>query len=274
MMIGEVVVAAGGGWLWGAVAMTVVRFLFPVRGWTALNYRGERIPLGYGLLFVPLFLSAGVWLAVAQQTVGLATGVLASAGMGLAGWFDDRFGANGPKGLRGHIFAVRSGVVTTGMIKVLAACCLAILAASIRRVSWSEMAVDVLLIMLATNLINLLDLRPGRALKGSGLLFMIVTVGTLPLEGVLVWACVMGCIVAVARDDLHGRAMLGDTGANALGFLGGVFCMYSLGLFIKVGLLVLFGALHLYAEQFSITAYIERNRLLRRLDEWGRARNR
>lgn len=270
MMIGKVVVATGCGWLWGIAAMIGVRFLFRVCGWTALNYRGNKIPLGYGLLFVPLFLIMGVWLAVAQQTVGLAVGVLAGAGMGLAGWVDDRFGANGPKGLRDHVCAVRNGVVTTGMVKALAACCLALLAARVRSVSWPEMAVDVLLIMLATNLINLFDLRPGRALKGSGLLFMIVTVGTLPLEGLLVWACVMGCMAAVARDDLRGWAMLGDTGANALGFLGGIFCMYSLGLFVKVGLLVLFGSLHLYAERFSITAYIERNRLLRRLDEWGR----
>lgn len=267
----EIVVAAGWGWLWGVVAMIAVRFLFRIRGWTALNYRRESIPLGYGLLFVPLFLMEAVWIAVAQQTVELAVGMLASAGMGLAGWFDDRFGTDGPKGLRGHVLALQHGVVTTGMIKVLAAFCLALLAASVRPVSLLEMAADVLLIMLSTNLINLLDLRPGRALKGSGLLLIIAaTAGTLPLDGVLVWACVLGCMVAAARDDLRGRVMLGDTGANALGFLGGVLCIHSLGVSVKIGLLVLFGALHLYAERSSITAYIEKSRLLRRLDEWGR----
>ena len=272
MILWITAVAATGGWVWGVAAMKVVRIAFDTYGWTALNYRGERIPLGYGLLLLPVFVVGAVWLADGPETGGLAVGLLASAGMGLAGWLDDRRGTGEARGLRGHAAALlRDGVVTTGVIKAFASFSLALLTVGFRSVSLLEMAADMLLIMLSTNVINLLDLRPGRALKGGLLLCMIpVASGTLSSSGLAVLSGMLGSLIAVAPDDLRGRAMLGDTGANALGFFGGMLCVYSLGGSMKIGLLLLFIALHLYAERGSITVYIEKNRLLRRLDEWGR----
>ncbi len=70
--------------------------------------------------------------------------------------------------------------------------------------------------------------------------------------------------------DLRERAMLGDTGANLLGALAGLWLVLTLsgtGQLIALGLL---GAITIYGELRSISALIERTPGLRELDSWGR----
>jgi hypothetical protein len=65
--------------------------------------------------------------------------------------------------------------------------------------------------------------------------------------------------------------MLGDVGSNVLGGLAGFWLILTLG---TEGELVALGALMLitlYGEFRSISALVERNGLLRRLDSLGRA---
>ena len=71
-----------------------------------------------------------------------------------------------PRGWRGHARALREGRLSTGAIKAIGALALAAYVVSGRGLeSWRYLA-DVALLILATNLFNLLDLRPGRAEKG------------------------------------------------------------------------------------------------------------
>ena len=63
----------------------------------------------------------------------------------------------------------------------------------------------------SANLVNLLDLRPGRALKAAGLAAVVLRQpGPAAAAGVLL------------PGDLHERTMLGDGGANAVGAVLGV----------------------------------------------------
>ena len=95
-------------------------------------------------------------------------------GIAFLGFLDDSLGrgeAPGtPRGWRGHARALREGRLSTGAIKAIGALALAAYVVSGRGLeSWRYLA-DVALLVLATNLFNLLDLRPGRAEKGLALL--------------------------------------------------------------------------------------------------------
>ena len=75
----------------------------------------------------------------------------------------------------------------------------------------------------SANLANLFDLRPGRASK----VFLVASGGPLASNGRGgsfgdVVAGPTGATVALLGEDLGERAMLGDTGANALGAAWGV----------------------------------------------------
>ncbi|MEZ5372286.1 MAG: hypothetical protein R2704_06045 [Microthrixaceae bacterium] len=74
---------------------------------------------------------------------------------------------------------------------------------------------DGALIAGSANLMNLFDLRPGRALKVSALTAGAMSLTTRRYDTEP--AVVVGASLGLMRDDLAERAMLGDTGANALG---------------------------------------------------------
>ncbi|GAA0288573.1 hypothetical protein GCM10009528_01490 [Kineococcus aurantiacus] len=86
-----------------------------------------------------------------------------------------------------------------------------------------------------------------------------------PLAGAVVRAC-----AAVLPDDLAGRSMLGDTGANALGAVLGVAALARWHRRGRVGALAAVVALTLASEKVSFSRVIEAQPLLRELDRLGR----
>ena len=93
-------------------------------------------------------------------------------GVAFLGFLDDSLGqgtqADAPRGWRGHARALREGRLSTGAIKAIGALALAAYVVSGRGLESFEYLADVALLILATNLFNLLDLRPGRAEKAPG----------------------------------------------------------------------------------------------------------
>ncbi|MBK7019623.1 MAG: hypothetical protein IPH38_08525 [Candidatus Microthrix sp.] len=77
------------------------------------------------------------------------------------------------------------------------------------------MSLDGAFIAGSANLMNLFDLRPGRALKVAMLAAGVSSLTTRQVA--LEAAAVSGTAASLLPDDLAERAMLGDTGANALG---------------------------------------------------------
>src|SRR5439155_1360699 len=65
------------------------------------------------------------------------------------------------------------------------------------------------------------------------------------------------------------RAMLGDTGANALGALLGVVACVVLPLLGQTLVAVTLAGTNLYAERHSLSAFIRAHPTLNRLDRWG-----
>jgi UDP-N-acetylmuramyl pentapeptide phosphotransferase/UDP-N-acetylglucosamine-1-phosphate transferase len=64
--------------------------------------------------------------------------------------------------------------------------------------------------------------------------------------------------------------MLGDTGANLLGALAGMWLVLTLSGTGQLIALVLLAAVTLYGEIRSLSALIDRTPGLRELDSWGR----
>jgi UDP-N-acetylmuramyl pentapeptide phosphotransferase/UDP-N-acetylglucosamine-1-phosphate transferase len=116
----------------------------------------------------------------------------------------------------------------------------------------------------SANLVNLLDLRPGRAVKAT--LLAAPFVG----GGVPVAAAPAGAALGVLPEDLAERTMLGDTGANAAGALLGVAALVSARRRGRWALLAALVALTVASEKVSFTRVIDATPVLRELDAWGR----
>lgn len=259
------VAAVGAGALLGAATVAVAsrsaqRLPGSVRApWERTNHAGRPVTLLEG----PVVVLGAVTASLASPPAGAA-----ALAAGLLGALDDLAGDARARGLRGHLGSLRRGHVTTGAVKVLGLGVTGLVAAHRLqlRPSWPRTLVGAGLVAGTANLINLFDLRPGRALKVTLLLAApMCPAGGLP-AGVLV-----GTVLAAAGPDLQGRAMLGDTGANALGALAGAVLVRSARSRVQVSALVGLVALTLASERISFTRVIEASPTLRRLDEWGRA---
>lgn len=251
----------------GAAGTRLARGLPP--GWRSpfdrTNYAGDEVTL----------LEGPVWaLASLTGSVGdvVATGViLAPASVGLV---DDLVGDSGTKGLGGHLGALRRGRVTTGSAKIAVVVGTALVASAVDRRRRGEggvlgLVVDAGVVAGAANLVNLLDLRPGRALKVSGLLMLPLVLVAEPDDRPAV-AAALGATLGALPDDLAGRSMLGDSGSNAAGAALGLAATRTLPPAGRVAALATLVALTLASERVSFSSVIESTGPLRALDEWGR----
>lgn len=231
--------------------------------WERTNHAGDPVTLTEGVA-----LTAGTALPL---LVVDPPATLAVLGAGAAGALDDLDGSADAKGLRGHLTALRHGRVTTGTVKIAA-----LGASGLLATAWSDrragrpVGLHTLtggaLVAGAANLANLFDLRPGRALK-VGLL----TGVPLAVAGRPPAASVVGAALAALPEDLAGRAMLGDTGANPLGSAVGLAAAQALGPRGRALALGGVSALILASERVSFSAVIDGNAFLRRIDRWGRS---
>ncbi|MGV9810178.1 hypothetical protein [Micromonospora chersina] len=249
------------------------------------NFRGRTVTLAAGPALAVGAATAGA-LGAGSAPAGAAA-LLAGVGAGSVGLYDDIVGARpdqkAAKGFAGHLAALREGRVTAGLVKIAgvgaAGLGAAALLAADRRVAAHPRrqragafgrGLDVLLgagvVAGTANLVNLLDLRPGRALKSGMLLGAPLASG--PYGGIAAGA--VGAAAGLVREDLDERVMLGDSGANALGALLGVSLAARTGPLGRAGVLAVLAALTAASEKVSFTQVIQRTPGLRHLDELGR----
>lgn len=235
------------------------------RGMKAKNYRGQSIPTGMGvvlLLAVLTALETGVilgWLEQGQFALYAFWLTLVC----LAGLVDDAAGNHENRGFRGHFSALLRGELTTGMAKVII---VTVGAAALAAVPLSGNALLKLgVLLLAVNLFNQLDLRPGRALKA----FLLIS-GVFALAGSLPSAAGCGGALGLLAGDLKARHMLGDAGANLLGALVGLTIITGFSGTGLILLLILLALGNAAGEIMSFSRLIEGSRALNWLDKLGR----
>lgn len=244
--------------------------------WTRRNHAGEPVSLLEGPA-VTVGVLAGALSAApsARDALATATAVLGAGGFGLLDDLGEDV-AERAKGLRGHLGALAHGRLTTGGLKVLGIGASGLLAAALlprrgaRRGRVLDVLVDGALIAGTANLVNLLDLRPGRALKASAAVAtpLVVAGGS----GSVAASAVLGAAVAASEQDLAETDMLGDCGANALGAALGTAVASSAPRGLRIAWLVLVTGLTVASERISFTAVIERTPALAAVDAWGRSR--
>lgn len=232
--------------------------------WLRTNHRGQSVSLTSG---------PALAVATAALAVGQPAGLLAGLGAGGVGAYDDAteplpvsgVGATGAaKGLRGHFGALGRGEVTSGAVKVVALAGLGIATAACSpgRTRLFDRLLGGAVVAGSANLLNLFDLRPGRALKVG------LVGATLLREPGIAGAC-----VGLLPGDLGERTMLGDAGANALGAtLGASFLRGQPSRGATVSALAGLVGLTALSEVCSFSALIERTPGLHWVDQLGRMR--
>jgi hypothetical protein len=276
-------------WLGFPVAIAIALLVVPAgvrglldAGLVRTNYRGAGLafPLGAVLATAALVALAPLAFLNDRSDLELLSPELRQwmpylLGVVFLGFLDDALGggedAGAPRGWRGHARALRAGSLSTGAVKALGALALAAYVVSGRGLeSWRYLA-DVVLLILATNLFNLLDLRPGRAEKGLALLGTGLCLGAWTIAPLELLGIFAGPVLVGAWFTLREQAMLGDTGSNLVGAVAGVWLLTTLGADARLVALAVVAGLTIYGELRSISATIDSVPPLRWLDSLGRA---
>lgn len=283
----------------GSLAARAALHRWPPGGagrWARTNHAGDPVTLLEGPAYA-VGATTGAMLAGAGPAAVVAG--LGAAGLGA---LDDLWGDSSSKGLRGHLRALREGRLTTGAVKVAGLVLTGLVAAALadrslrarslrgcadrpatcpdrkrRRLAdpspyglrrpWVTTLLGGAVVAGSANLANLFDLRPGRALKVT--LLAAVPLG---IPGSVTAGAAAGAAAGCLPDDLAGRAMLGDTGANAAGALVGLALVERTGLRGRLVAVAVLTALTLASERVSFTRVIEATPVLRELDALGRPR--
>jgi hypothetical protein len=190
--------------------------------------------------------------------------VLGGAGAAAFGAYDDLAGSGDRRGFRGHLGALRQGEVTTGAVKLGGIGVTGVVSAALAGGSPVDVILNAGLVAGSANLLNLFDLRPGRAIKvaaASGVLL-----GAAGQDSV---AAPLGAALALLPEDLGERAMLGDAGANAIGAMLGASAA-GLSRTGRITLLAAIVGITAASEKVSFTKVIARTPALNWLDMLGR----
>lgn len=278
--------------------------------WERTNFHGVTVSLRGGVAMAGAAVaSAAVASALSDQPRAALGGVVASLGGGLAGYIDDvdqgaHDGGKVAKGLKGHLGALAHGQVTTGVIKIagigasaLAASALVGSKATSVSGKAADLALNTVLIAGTANLANLLDLRPGRALKATVLVatplsYFSCAAAKTPASGAsgaasatpaapasasgasaqrLLASGLNAAAITALVEDLQETTMLGDTGANAAGALLGTSLAANDSWKLRLGTALGVVGLILASEKVSFSKVIAANPALNWLDQlWRR----
>jgi hypothetical protein len=242
-----------------------------ITGWSRPNYRGHPVSLSGGAASAA---GAAAGVVVGPTRSGKPMSLLLLGAAATAGCYDDLVAVHreqqADKGWHGHLAALRAGRVSGGMVKAGLIGAASLVAAADGNRSGPRRGplgacIDAGLIAGTANLLNLFDLRPGRAGKVAGLTGAATVTGP---AGALA-ASVLGAVAATLPADLGERVMLGDLGANALGVLLGRRLSRA-GPALRWTAVGTVTALTLASEKVSFSAVVDRTPTLRALDRLGR----
>jgi UDP-N-acetylmuramyl pentapeptide phosphotransferase/UDP-N-acetylglucosamine-1-phosphate transferase len=263
----------------GVVVLLALRGALEHEALMRTNYAGRRVPTAAGIVFVPVYLAIFALLLlffntgiVAQSFAYGLSFLIALTGMCFLGFLDDVLIGGEARGFVGHFRELFKGRLTTGVLKAVGGFLVGVSATfQFSHHTW-EILLNAAIVALLANLFNLLDLRPGRAIK----VFLPVLVGVAALNWRYVNLSVpymlgIGAVALVLLPgDLSEKFMLGDAGSNVLGVTAGLGVVIAAGNWWKLGVLVGLMLFNLISERVSFSDVIASNRALNWLDSLGR----
>jgi UDP-N-acetylmuramyl pentapeptide phosphotransferase/UDP-N-acetylglucosamine-1-phosphate transferase len=252
-------------------------------GHLRVNYRGRELAFPLGAVIVTAALVSLAPLAVLDERggldlldPGLRQWIVYLVGIAFLGLLDDSLGMGAspdtPRGWRGHASAVLRGELSTGAVKAVGALALAAYVVTGTGNEWLAYLADIALLILVTNLFNLLDLRGGRVEKTMLALVLVFCLAGWTLAPIELLGVFIGPFLVAAWFTLGERAMLGDTGSNLAGAVVGVMLLTELSETGRLIALVMVLGISLFGEFRSISKTIERFPPLRFIDSIGRAK--
>lgn len=290
----------------GILMLLLLKGVLRSEGLQRTNFRDVRLPTSAGVLFPMAFLP--VWLVITDHVArhagddgrlmttynhslrfGFEVMLVLVLGFCLLGLLDDMAGGSSEKGFRGHFSAAMKGKFTTGLVKAFLGFVVALVALySLMPLSglftwqaYGTWLINAAVIALSANFFNLLDLRPGRALKVffpalglcAALTLRYEGLPLVPYQPLYAYVTPALSIAAIALvllpGDLRERFMMGDAGANVTGAVIGLGLVLGTSFWWRLGVLALLLALNAISERWSFTDIIHSNRILSWLDLLG-----
>ena len=237
------------------------------------NYKKDMIPVSMGIVFLPMLIINAIILAYFttnfKDMLHIFIFLFGLVSMFFAGILDDIIGNRDVSGLKGHFKSLLNGKLTTGGFKALFGGFIGLVISIAISKNIYDIVINTLIIALSTNLMNLLDLRPGRAIKGY-LVISIVLLFTLGEYTRNLLLLIFPNVIAYFNQDLKAKAMMGDTGSNVLGISIGILFVMGYPLKVRLIWLAFLIFIHILTEKYSLTKIIENNKFLNFIDKLGR----
>ncbi len=237
------------------------------------NYKKDMIPVSMGLVFLPTIVINAIILVYFTQNnkdlLYVFMYVFGLIAMCLVGVLDDIIGNRDVSGLKGHFKSLFKGTLTTGGFKALFGGFVGLTISVAISKNIVDIVINTLIIALSTNLMNLLDLRPGRAIKVYLViaLTLLFTLIGYPKGLILI---LLPSVLVYFKEDIKAKAMMGDTGSNVLGISIGILIAIGYARPIRLGWLAFLIFIHILTEKYSLTKIIENNKVLNFIDKLGR----
>ncbi len=285
LLLGRYLLIMVVSYLLAALTFPSLLNLFNEAGLVKPNYRGQKIPVSGGVLFIvliPVITAIGILFKVktfTTQNSFLFLFVLIA--IGFMGFFDDQLSVHEVKGFRGHfrmLFAEKK--LTSGAFKAIFGAIIALVfsfgTAEFIKGNWPvwTFIINFLLVALTANTINIFDLRPGRAGKVYLLGFVLILLFSRDFESYIsLFIPILAIMIYYLPFDLKGKVMLGDSGSNLLGASLGIMMAWMLSDAGKIAALIILIGFQLIAERYSFTKIIQQFRVLRYFDELGRGKD-
>ena len=236
------------------------------------NYNNIEIPVGMGIALIPvLLINTSILLLIPLYTnerlLVFLIGILTMAFVGI---IDDLMGDRNDTGFRGHFGNLLKGKLTTGGLKAVTGGLIGFFISIFISSSLPVIFINTILIALMTNLLNLFDLRPGRALKVYLIIGLILLLMGITMESKIIFTIILGYCIIYLPQDLKARSMMGDVGSNTLGMTLGIISAVSLNVTYRLVIIFLLLTIHIVAEKYSLTKLIKKVHILDLLDQLGR----
>lgn len=236
------------------------------------NYQGNYIPVTGGIILIISTIISWYILfllnLVNAQLLNIYIFIISI--IGITGLLDDICGNKNSQGFRDHFKSLINGKLTTGILKVIITILVSMLVLfELEIYILSEIIINAGIIILMTNLLNLLDLRPARSIKAFFCMAILLIIFNLYYA--VYFLPFFFTLIFYLPFELKSKLMLGDSGANLLGTVLGFNTILMIeDFYIKLIILLFLVILNVVSEKYSYSTIIQNNPLLSWIDQLGR----